>query len=95
MKIIKYKLCAVVENGTLDEPNHGEVFIDKEIRCSESSLDANIKVAESEAYNGEYTVEDDGVPEPEVPSNPESNPEGEMLIWDELDAAYQEGVDSV
>lgn len=38
--------------------------------------------------NGEYIH--DPLPEPEKPE-----PETEASVWDELDAAYQEGVDSV
>lgn len=41
--------------------------------------------------NGEYVY--DPLPEPE-PSEPET-PAEEPSVWDELDAAYQEGVDSV
>ena len=44
--------------------------------------------------NGEYIY--DPIPEPE-PSDPEAPvaPEDDMSVWDALDAAYQEGVDSV
>lgn len=45
--------------------------------------EANLAIAEKEAYNG-YTVEDDGQPEPEPAP-------AEDAIWDELDAAYTEG----
>lgn len=38
-----------------------------------------------------YTYEADPLPEPE----PIPEPEEETSVWDELDAAYQEGVDSV
>lgn len=38
--------------------------------------------------NGEYVY--DPLPEPEQPAE-----ETETTVWDELDAAYQEGVDSV
>ena len=54
MKIIRYKFLSE------------EILIDKEFRCPESSLKANVEVAKIEAYNGEYTVEDDGQPEPET-----------------------------
>lgn len=47
----------------------------------------NEEIAKKEAYNGEYTIEDDGQPEPETPS--------EDSVWDELDEAFQRGVDSV
>lgn len=52
MKIIRYKFLSE------------EILIDKEFRCPESSLEANVEVAKSEAYNGEYTIEDNGIPAP-------------------------------
>lgn len=48
--------------------------------------EANLAIAEREAYNG-YTVEDDGQPEPEPPAPAPT----EDAIWDELDAAYTAG----
>ena len=44
----------------------------------------NLEIAKAEAYSGEYTIEDDGQPEP-APS--------ETSVWDELDAAYTAGYD--
>jgi hypothetical protein len=35
------------------------------------------------------------LPEPEPEPDPEPTPESEAVTWDELDAAYQKGVDSV
>ena len=59
MKIIRYKfLSAKTETE--------EILIDKEFLCPESSLEANVEVAKSEAYKGEYTIDDDGQPEPET-----------------------------
>jgi hypothetical protein len=49
--------------------------------------EVNELVAAKEADNGEYIIVDDGQPEPETPS--------EDSVWDELDEAYQRGVDSV
>ena len=54
MKIIRYKYLSE------------DILIDKEFRCSEDSLEANEAIAKREAYNGEYTIEDDGQPEPET-----------------------------
>jgi hypothetical protein len=51
----------------------------------ENPTDADVAKAKKNAYNGEYHIEDDGQPE-----EPET-----LTVWDELDAAYQEGVDSV
>ena len=48
MKIIKYKMQS------------GEDLLDVTIGYNEPSLE----IAKAEAYNGEYTIEDDGMPEP-------------------------------
>lgn len=62
MKIIKYRfLSAEVNHDTEEQPNIEQVFYDKTIPYSE----ANEEIAKAEAYNGEYTIEDDGQPEPE------------------------------
>jgi hypothetical protein len=64
------------------------VLTDAVIVCpTEEVLNANLPIAQKEAYNGEYTVEGEFDPEPETPSGDS--------VWDELDAAYQRGVDSV
>ena len=56
-KIIKYKfLSCEVENK--------QIILDKELNCpTEADLEANLTIAQEEAYNGEYTIEDDGAPE--------------------------------
>lgn len=60
MKIIKYQLCTEVNHGTEKQPNIEQVFSEVSLGWSE----ANEEIAKSEAYNGEYTIEDDGKPEP-------------------------------
>lgn len=60
MKIIKYQLCTEVNRGTEDEPSIEQVFSAVTLGWSE----ANEEIAKAEAYNGEYTIEDDGKPEP-------------------------------
>lgn len=50
--------------------------------------DRNLEIARKEADNGEYTIEDNGLPEPEAP-------ESDAVTWDELAAAIQEGVNSI
>lgn len=60
MKVLKYQLCTEVNHGTEDEPKIEQVF-------STITLEwfaVNEKIAKAEAYNGEYTIEDDGEPEP-------------------------------
>lgn len=63
MKIIKYQLCNRVNTGAEEEPNYEDVLYPVEIHCTAKDLPANEAAALKEAYNGEYTVEDDGQPE--------------------------------
>ena len=61
MKIIKYKfLSAEINHGTEENPNIEQVFFEKSFPWSET----NEEIAKREAYNGEYTIEDDGQPDP-------------------------------
>ena len=64
MKIIKYNLCNRVNHGTEDEPVYEDVLLPVEIHCAAADLAANEEIAKAEAYKGEYTIEDDGQPEP-------------------------------
>lgn len=54
MKIIKYRFQAT---NSVDG-----VTLAKKLPYTEE----NLAIAEAEAYNGEYTIEDDGRPEPET-----------------------------
>lgn len=68
MKIIKYQLCTEINRGTEEQPNIEQVFSGVYLGWSE----ANEEIAKTEAYNGEYTIEDDGKPEPVIsPTNAE------------------------
>lgn len=61
MKWIKYKfLSAEINHGTEENPDIEQIFLEKSIGWNE----ANEEIAKREAYNGEYTIEDDGIPEP-------------------------------
>ena len=65
MKIIKYNLCTRVNHGTEKAPVWEDILSDVTMGWS----DANEVIARAEAYNGEYTIEDDGQPESsEVPT---------------------------
>lgn len=76
MKVIKYQLCTEVNHGTKDQPNIEQVFSGVSNRWSE----ANEEIAKAEAYNGEYTIEDDGKPEPVIqPTNAELAAENKLL----------------
>lgn len=55
MKLIKYQLCTEINHGTEDEPKIEQVFSAVSLRWSE----ANEKIAKTEAYNGEYTIEEE------------------------------------
>ena len=70
MKIIKYKfLSCRINHGTEDAPDWEDIILPKEIRCAAEYLETNEAIARKEAYNGEYTIEDDGQPEPsDVPT---------------------------
>lgn len=76
MKIIRYKLCTEVNHGTENEPNIEQVFSAVTLGWST----ANETIAKAEAYNGEYTIEDDGEPEPDTPpTNSELAAENKLL----------------
>ena len=55
MKVLKYKICTKVNHGTEEE-----LLTDVIMGWNE----ANEEIAKREAYKGEYTIEDDGQPEP-------------------------------
>lgn len=64
MKRLTYKyLSCEVNQGTDDTPDLVPMYLDKSVTWSE----ANEAIAKAEAYNGEYTIEDDGEPEPVMP----------------------------
>ncbi len=62
MKILKYNLCTIINHGTEEEPKIEEILSPVTMGWNE----ANEEIAKAEAYNGEYTIEDDGQPEPET-----------------------------
>lgn len=75
MKILKYKILQACDEDGIP------VLLDKEMGWNE----VNEEVAKAEAYNGEYTIEDDGRDEATE----------ETDVYDELAAAIREGVNSV
>ena len=60
MKILKYNLCTRVNHGTEAAPEWENILTPVEMGWNE----VNEETARREAYNGEYTIEDDGQPEP-------------------------------
>lgn len=63
-KIIKYTLCTKVNHGTEEEPQIEEILYPVEMGWNE----INEETAKREAYNGEYTIEGNGQPEPDTAS---------------------------
>lgn len=64
-KIIKYNfLSAEINHGTEEEPKIEQVIYPVKISWSE----ANEELAKNEAYNSECTIEDDGLPEEDLPT---------------------------
>ena len=57
-KIIKYKfLSCEINHGTEENPDIEQLILQVSMPWNE----ANEELAKNEAYNGEYTIEDDGV----------------------------------
>lgn len=76
MKVLKYRLMTEVNHGTEEYPDIQQIFSDVSFGWSE----ANEELAKREAYNGEYTIEDDGKPEPVIPpTNAELAAENKLL----------------
>lgn len=92
MKIIKYKfLSTEINHGTEENPIIEQIILDKSMECPTKAVyDANLPIAEKEAIPGTLDRDPLGKFDPE----PEPAPSGDS-VWDELDAAYQRGVDSV
>lgn len=61
MKRIKYYYNIPVNKGTQENPEWTDNLFEKTNPWSE----ANEEIAKREAYNGEYEIYDDGLPEPE------------------------------
>lgn len=66
MERIKYYINYPVNAGTEESPVWEDKLFGKTIPYSEK----NEEIAKHEAYNGEYTIEDDGQPEPVEESTP-------------------------
>ena len=84
MKILKYNLCTRVNHGTEENPQIEEILTPVVMGWNE----ANEAIAKREAYNGEYTIEDDGQPEPIAPID-------ENITWDAMAEAIREGVNEI
>lgn len=62
-KVIKYKYqTGEINHGTEENPVLEPILLDAIVGWNE----VNEETAKREAYKGEYTIEDDGKPEPET-----------------------------
>lgn len=82
MKIIKYQLCTEINSGTKEQPKIEQVLSAVTLGWS----DANEKIAKTEAYNGEYTIEDDGQHEPVIPPTNEELAADNKLLKQQVSA---------
>lgn len=93
MKILTYKVIGYtgVYNPQTEEVEQLESIYTVKRECpTQAIFDANYPIAEKEAIPGTIEVSGEFDPEPEpTPSD------GDSAVWDELDEAYQKGVDSV
>lgn len=71
----------------------GWAVIPEEMEIPDTFPFVDIEIAEVEGVMTVTAVTPGVMPEPEP--QPEPEPEVQLSVWDELDAAYQEGVDSV
>lgn len=77
MKTIKYNLCTMVNHGTTEQPAWEEILTPVEMGWNE----INEEIAKREAYNGEYTIVDDGVEETAEPTQEERIAELEEALY--------------
>jgi hypothetical protein len=64
MKIIKYNLCTSVNRGTDEAPAWDQILSPVEMGWNPT----NEEIAKSEAYNGEYIIEEVPDVEPDMPT---------------------------
>lgn len=85
-KVIKYKsLSCEINHGTEEKPDIEQIFFDAKITCeTQEQYDINYPIAEKEAIPGSIEVSGEFEPEPEPTPD----------VWDEMAAAYSEGVQS-
>ena len=64
MKVIKYNLCTCVNHGTDKNPQ----LVERISPVTMGWTEVNEEIAKREAWGGAYTIEDDGQPEINAPS---------------------------
>ena len=63
MKVFRYQIATEIYDASSDSKNI--FFSQKERYSDDANYEKNLSIVKREAYNGEYTIEDDGQPEPE------------------------------
>ena len=86
MKIIKYQLCTEVNHGTEDKPDIQQVLSFVTLGWSAD----NETIAKAEAYNGKYTIEDDGGREPTIPPTNEKLAAENKLLKQQVSALTEQ-----
>ena len=85
MKKITYEfLSAEINNEGVSE----KVFITKQMMLTDKDFEEALPYIEKEAYYGEYIVEE--IEDPPITPSP-----FEFIIWEELDLAYINGINSI
>jgi hypothetical protein len=68
MKFLHYKfVTAEINHGTEENPDVELVMVEKQMGWSEAAEE----IVKKEAYNGEYTIEDDGIETVAAPTHEE------------------------
>ena len=63
MKKISYELCIKANYGTEENPSYVDTFVGKTLNSyTEEEYEQNIQIAQQEAYNGEYSIEEEEDP---------------------------------
>ena len=63
MKKISYRYCVKANHGTEENPEYVDTFLNKTlISHTEEEYEQNIQIAQQEAYNGEYSIEEEEDP---------------------------------
>ena len=91
MKKITYQLATEVNHGTQEEPDIETVLSDVVIVCLDSRLEGNLTLAKAEAYQGEVSSGDLEQRMTAVETGKADKTEVQD-VWDQMAAAYQEGV---
>ena len=91
MKVLKYKVAS--ENFDESSDSASLALVSKERYSDDANYEKNLSIVKREAYNGEYTIEDDGEPEPELTPTTEqrvSDIEEQLIQADETAIALYE-----